>query len=107
MAYSSDLLKMAIMDYQGWLRTILDYQGLSWIVMDCQGLSTFLDNFHGWLPRMTAHDCHGWLSWLTVMEDFHGWLSYCLVMDGWTDRQTLVLVKSLATEKIWNLMTKN
>ena len=51
MAYSRDLLKMAITDYQGLSRTVKDCQGLrtvmdcyelSWTVMDCHGLS-FLD----------------------------------------------------------------
>ena len=39
MAYSRDISKNAIMDYQGLSLTVKDCHGLSWIVMDCHRLS--------------------------------------------------------------------
>ena len=86
MAYSCDLSKMAIKDYQGLSWSNKDYQGLSRLsraVTDYQILSR------------TVMGCHG-LSW--TVKDFHRlsyWLDfiYWLVTDGRTDRLTLVLVK--------------
>ena len=57
MAYSHDLLKMAIIDYQGLSGMIKDDQGLSWYFKDYQGLSRSVKDHDG-LTR-TVKDCHG------------------------------------------------
>ena len=46
MAYSRDLSKMAIIDYQGWSRTIKDYQGLSSTVKGYQGLPIWANSIY-------------------------------------------------------------
>ena len=48
-------------------------------------------DFHGWLSWMTfMDDCQGRLSWMTVMDDFHEWLSWmtglCKIIHVWWDR---------------------
>ena len=72
MAYSRDLSKMAIMDYQGLSRTVKDYQGLSRTIKDYQVLSR------------TFKDCHG-LSQTFILAIF-----YILISHGQTDRQTYI-----------------
>ena len=51
-----------------YLQSLSGCHGLSWPVMD---------------------DFHGWLSWMTFLDDFHGF--YILIMDRQTERQTLLL----------------
>ena len=61
MAYSRNLSKMAIMNYQGLSRTVMDFHGLSWTFMDCHGLSWTIMEDHG-LSRTDIDDrlTYGW-----------------------------------------------
>ena len=70
MAYSRDLPKMEIIDYHILSWTIMDYQGLSWTIMD----------YHNY-PRL-----------LKIADR-----SYFHIL--FTDRRTLVLLKSLSRLK--------
>ena len=46
--------------------------GLLWTFMDCPRLSWTVLNYYG--LSWTIMDCHGWLSWMTFMDDCYGWL---------------------------------
>jgi hypothetical protein len=40
-----------------------------------------MDGCHGWLSRIVVMDgCHGWMSWMVVMDGCHGWLSWMVVI---------------------------
>ena len=60
MAYSRDLLKMAVMVDHGLSWIIMDYHGLSWTIMDYHGLTWTCMDWHG--LAWTGMDWHG-LAW--------------------------------------------
>ena len=66
-----------------------------------------------WLP-WTIIGCHGWLSWMTFLDDFHGWLDFAvyklfphiavrLTISKWEDIKTL----RSNTVITWNVCQKN
>ena len=54
-------------------------------------------------PKMTYScdladmDCHGWLSWMTIMDDCHGRFSWITVMDKCCDRLLVCYFYKLIT----------
>ena len=67
-AYSHDLSKIAIMDYQRQSRMTKDYHGLSRTTKDYQGLSRTVKVRDG--LSWTVMDCHHGLAWTGM--DWHG-----------------------------------
>ena len=67
----------SIMDWN-WSDTWLEiWYGLVWFGWYSLVWGGAIMACHGWLSWMTIMDgCHGWLSWIAAMDDCHGWLSW-------------------------------